>query len=102
MRIAGKYLNPFTDFGFKKLFGIAPNKDLLIDFLDELLRRDEGEIKDITYLSPKQLGRTTGEGEVIFDIYCKNARDEKFIVEMQKAKQNYFKDRNLYYSTFPI
>ncbi len=102
MRVKDKYLNPFTDFGFKKLFGIEPNKDLLIDFLNELLRRDEGEIKDITYLSPEQLGRTSGERKAIFDIYCENAQGEKFIVEMQKAKQNYFKDRSIYYSTFPI
>ena len=56
MRVKDQYLNPFTDFGFKKLFGIEPNKDILIDFLNELLRRDEGKIKEITYLSPEQLG----------------------------------------------
>jgi hypothetical protein len=28
-----KYVNPFTDFGFKKIFGDEANKDLLIDFL---------------------------------------------------------------------
>ncbi|TAG88295.1 MAG: hypothetical protein EAZ20_00215, partial [Bacteroidetes bacterium] len=33
----GKYINPFTDFGFKKLFGEEANKDLLIDFLNALL-----------------------------------------------------------------
>jgi hypothetical protein len=46
MRIKDKYISPFTDFGFKKLFGTEPNKDLLIDFLNELLRQDEGEIKE--------------------------------------------------------
>jgi len=102
MRVQDKYLNPFTDFGFKKLFGVEPNKDILIDFLNELLRRDEGKIKEITYLSPEQLGRIPGERKAIFDIYCENERGEKFIVEMQKAKQNYFKERSIYYSTFPI
>lgn len=102
MRVKDRYLNPFTDFGFKKLFGVEPNKDILIDFLNELLRKDEGKIKDITYLSPEQLGRTIGERKAIFDIYCENEQGEKFIVEMQKAKQNYFKDRSIYYSTFPI
>jgi len=102
MRVKDKYLNPFTDFGFKKLFGVEPNKDILIDFLNELLRRDEGKIKEITYLSPEQLGRIPGEQKAIFDIYCENERGEKFIVEMQKAKQNYFKERSIYYSTFPI
>jgi len=102
MRVKDKYLNPFTDFGFKKLFGIEPNKDILIDFLNELLRRDEGKIKEITYLSPEQLGRASGDRKAIFDLYCENEQGEKFIVEMQKAKQNYFKDRSIYYSTFPI
>jgi len=102
MRVKDKYLNLFTDFGFKKLFGIEPNKDFLVDFLNELLRRDEGQVKDITSLSPEQIGRSIGERKAIFDIYCENHRGEKFIVEMQKAKQNYFKDRSIYYSTFPI
>ena len=102
MRVKDKYLNPFTDFGFKKLFGVEPNKDILIDFLNELLRKDEGKIQEIIYLSPEQLGRTSGNRKAIFDLYCENERGEKFIVEMQKAKQNYFKDRSIYYSTFPI
>ncbi len=102
MRVKDRYINPFTDFGFKKLFGTEPNKDLLIDFLNELLRNDEDEIKDITYLSNEQLGRAFDDRKAIFDIYCENAKGEKFIVELQKAKQNYFKDRSIYYSTFPI
>jgi len=102
MRVKGKYLNPFTDFGFKKLFSIEPNKDILIDFLTELLRKDEGAIKNITYLSQEQLGRTIGERRAVFDIYCENEQGKKFIVEMQKEKQNYFKERSIYYSTFPI
>jgi len=102
MRVEDRYINPFTDFGFKKLFGTEPNKDLLIDFLNELLRNDEDEIKDITYLSNEQLGRAADNRKAIFDIYCENAKGEKFIVELQKAKQNYFKDRSIYYSTFPI
>lgn len=102
MRIKDKYINPFTDFGFKKLFGTEFNKDLLIDFLNELLRQEEGEIRDLTYLPKEQLGRASYDRKAIFDIYCENEKGEKFIVELQKAKQNYFKDRSIYYSTFPI
>jgi len=102
MRIKDKYISPFTDFGFKKLFGTEPNKDLLIDFLNELLRKDEGVIVDLTYLSKEQLGRASDDRKAIFDIYCENEKGEKFIVELQKAKQKYFKDRSIYYSTFPI
>ncbi len=102
MRVKDKYISPFTDFGFKKLFGTEPNKDILIDFLNELLRKDEGEITNLSYLSKEQLGRAVYDRKAIFDIYCENEKGEKFIVEIQKAKQNYFKDRSIYYSTFPI
>jgi len=97
-----KYISPFTDFGFKKLFGTELNKDLLIDFLNELLQAETGKIVGLTYLSTEQLGMIPDMRKAIFDIYCENERGEKFIVELQKAKQNYFKDRSIYYSTFPI
>ncbi len=99
--IAEKYINPFTDFGFKKIFGEEANKDLLIDFLNELLI-DKGKIIDLTYLKSEHLGTTDLDRKAIFDLYCENEKGEKFIVEMQRAKQDYFKDRSLYYITFPI
>lgn len=102
MEIAEKYINPFTDFGFKKLFGEEPNKDLLLDFLNELLKEEQGVIKDLTYLKNEHVGSTEIDRKAIFDLYCENERGEKFIVELQKTKQNFFKDRTVYYSTFPI
>jgi len=96
-----KYVNPFTDFGFKKLFGEEVNKDLLIDFLNNLLLGEQ-QIKDLTYLKNEHLSSSDTERKAIFDLYCENERGEKFIVEIQKAKQNFFKDRSVYYSTFPI
>ncbi len=97
-----KYINPFTDYGFKRLFGEEPNKDLLLDFLNELLKDQEGEIKEISYLSIEGLPKSQGDRKAIFDLYCTNKKGEKFIVEIQKTKQKFFKDRTLYYSTFPI
>ena len=47
--MSSKYINPFTDFGFKRLFGEEANKDILKDFLNELLREEEGEIKELTF-----------------------------------------------------
>ena len=97
-----KYINPFTDYGFKKLFGEELNKDLLLDFLNELLKGEQGQIKDLTYLKTEHLGMTEVDRKAIFDLYCENDKGEKFIVELQKTKQNFFKDRTVYYSTFPI
>jgi predicted transposase/invertase (TIGR01784 family) len=97
-----KYINPFTDYGFKRLFGEVPNKDLLLDFLNELLRDEQGLITDLNYLKTDNFGSTDIDRRAIFDLYCENERGEKFIVELQKAKQNFFKDRTVFYSTFPI
>ncbi|MDP5140337.1 MAG: Rpn family recombination-promoting nuclease/putative transposase [Spirosomaceae bacterium] len=97
-----KYINPFTDYGFKKLFGEEINKDLLLDFLNELLREEQGLITDLTYLKTEQLGTGELDRKAIFDLYCENEKGEKFIVELQKSKQQFFKDRTVYYSAFPI
>ncbi len=97
-----KYINPFTDYGFKRLFGEDPNKDLLLDFLNELLREEEGKIMELSYLPTESLPISVGERKAVFDIYCTNEKEEKFIVEMQKAEQKFFKDRTVFYSTFPI
>ncbi len=95
-----KYVNPFTDFGFKKLFGDEPNKDLLIDFLNSLI--PDQKISKLTYNRVDRLGLTEENRKPIFDLFCENEKGEKFIVEIQKVKQKYFKDRSLFYSTFPI
>ena len=97
-----KYINPFTDYGFKKLFGEEPNKDLLLDFLNELLKNQEGRITELSYLPNEKLPISVGDRRAIFDIYCTNEKGEQFIVEMQKAEQKFFKDRTIFYSTFPI
>ena len=44
-----KYINPYTDFGFKKLFGTEMNKDLLISFLNALLERRQYEASQKEY-----------------------------------------------------
>ncbi len=96
-----KYINPFTDFGFKKIFGEEANKDLLIDFIQTLMP-EKGTITSINYLKTEKLGRAITERKAIFDLYCENDRGEKFIVELQRAEQEYFKERSIYYSTFAI
>jgi predicted transposase/invertase (TIGR01784 family) len=96
-----KYINPFTDFGFKKIFGEEASKPLLIDFLNALLPEND-KVVELTLKNNEQLGQTDLDRKAIYDIYCENEKGEKFIVELQKAKQNYFKERTIYYSTFPI
>jgi len=97
-----KFINPFTDFGFKNIFGEEANKDLLIDFLNELLRSQNQQIKDLVFKKNEKLGNSGLDRNVVFDLFCENDKGEKFTVELQKAKQTFFKDRMLYYSSFSI
>ena len=104
-----RYVNPYTDFGFKKLFGTELNKDLLISLLNALFDRSAQQlpdeprqvVKDLRYLPTEKL-ESYGERRAIFDVYCEGENGEKFIVEMQKASQDFFKDRSVFYSAFPI
>ena len=95
-----RYVNPYTDFGFKKLFGTEMNKDLLLSFINSLLHGKE-KIKSLTYLNTEHLGISEADRRAVFDVYCENEREEKILVEMQRGEQQFFKDRSLYYSTFP-
>lgn len=96
-----KYIYPFTDFGFKLLFGSAENKEFLISFLNSLLGRDD-EIVDITYKNTEMFGLTAGDRKAIYDLYCETSDGSHLIVEMQNAYQRYLLDRTVYYSSFPM
>ncbi len=99
--MSAKYLNPYTDFGFKRLFGEEASRELLIDFLNQLLPTHH-QVAELSFKSPEKLPSTSKERKAIFDIYCHTQDGQRFIVEMQKARLNFFKDRALFYSTFPI
>ncbi len=86
--MTAKYLNRYTDFGFKKLFGEEASKDLLIDFLNQLLPNHH-QIAMLRLKNTVQLNNTVQERTAIFDIYCQTDTGSQFIVEMQKAKANY-------------
>ena len=96
-----RYINPYTDFGFKRLFGEEASKNLLIDFLNTFLP-EKHQIKTLNFRNTEQLGSIVYDRKAVFDIFCEAESGEKFIVEMQKAKQLFFKDRALFCTAFPI
>jgi predicted transposase/invertase (TIGR01784 family) len=101
MMIKDKYIDPFTDFGFKHIFGTEKNKKFLISFLNDLLELKD-KIVDLEYRNLEKLGLKVNDRKAIFDVYCRDSKDNKFIVELQRSEQRYFKDRSIYYTTFPI
>jgi predicted transposase/invertase (TIGR01784 family) len=94
----GRYINPFTDWGFKRLFGQEFSKDLLINFLNDLFE-GEFQIKDVTFKDKEQPGETNDLRGCIFDIYCVTDDDKHFIVEMQNRWVPFFVNRSIYYAS---
>ena len=92
----GRFINPFTDVGFKRIFGQEINKDLLIDFLNSLLE-GEKKVKDITFLDKELLPEFENDRSVIYDVYCTDESGEEFIVEMQNREHVHFRERAVYY-----
>jgi len=95
------FINPFTDFGFKRIFGEEESKPFLISFLNDLLPIKD-KIKSITFQNTEQFGASPEDRKAIFDLYCVDESGRDFIVELQRAEQRFFIDRALYYTTFPI
>ena len=96
-----KYINPYTDFGFKWLFGKEKNKVILIDFLNAVFDGME-VIEDLEYRPNEHLGSGPEDRHVIFDVYCVTKTGEHIIVEMQNVRQSAFRDRMLFYAAAPI
>ena len=92
----GKFINPFTDVGFKRIFGQEISKPVLVAFLNALLV-EEHTIVDVKFLDKEQVGLSDGDRSLIYDIYCETDTGEHIIVEMQNKYQPYFKKRSIYY-----
>lgn len=95
-----RYIDPMSDWGFKVLFGTEANKEFLLSLLRDLF--PEERITDITYLREENQGLTEGDRKTVFDVACSSEDGRQFVVEVQKKNQKNFRDRSLYYSSFPI
>ena len=80
-----KYINPFTDVGFKRIFGQELSKPLLLDFLNSLFE-GEKRIVNLTFLDKEQPALFEEDRSLIYDIYCETDDGEKIIVEMQNRR----------------
>ena len=97
----GKFINPFTDWGFKHIFGRDISKDLLIDFLNGLFA-GKMRITNLNFCNTEQIPETNDDRNIVFDLFCTTDNGEKFIVEMQNRSQTYFIDRAIFYTSRAI
>ena len=96
-----RYINPLTDYGFKLIFGTEVNKDLLIDFLNQILPPPQ-QVEDVQYLPTATIGEDAEERTAVFDVHCKGSNGESFVIEMQNGYQLYLKDRSVFLSLIHI
>lgn len=97
----GKYIDPLSDFGFKLLFGSEPNKEMLIDFLNELFKGKK-VITNLVFNKNEQPGPQSDYRKSIFDLTCTGQDGEEFIIEVQRIHQLFFMDRAIYYTSTHI
>ena len=94
----GTYIDPLSDYGFKRIFVSEPNKGLLIDFLNEIFQGRK-VIKDLIYNKNEHEGPISSSRKVIYDLACTGENGKEFIIEVQRIRQQFFKDRSIYYSS---
>jgi len=92
-----KYGDPKNDLVFKKLFGEEKNKDLLIDFINQVLPGKH--VKDIEYLPTNLEPDIRIKKQSILDVLCTDENGSKYIIEMQNAKEKGFEKRAVYYAS---
>jgi len=96
-----RYLNLFSDLAFLRSFGYEPDKDIPIAFLNSILLDDE-QIVDMQFVSSKHVTDNPADKSVALDLHCLVNDGRRIIIELQKRPQTHFRERSLYYSTWPI
>ncbi len=90
------FINPKTDFAFKKIFGSETNKDILISFLNALIYNEEPVIQDLEFIDPYQAPKIKGIKDTYLDVKAKINDHETVIIEMQVLNLEGFEKRVLY------
>lgn len=96
----GRYARILLDDWFKRAFGSESRKRLMILFLEELL--PERRITQLTYVPTEHVNPSPDDKGIRVDVECTDADGSRFVVEMQLARQAWFYERALFYSSFAI
>ncbi|MFM6192935.1 MAG: Rpn family recombination-promoting nuclease/putative transposase [Planktothrix sp.] len=91
-----RFINPKTDFAFKKIFGSEDSKDILISFLNSILYPETSAIEDLTILNPYQAPKIRGIKDTYLDVKATITGNKTVIIEMQILNLEGFEKRILY------
>ncbi|MBQ9548387.1 MAG: Rpn family recombination-promoting nuclease/putative transposase [Bacteroidales bacterium] len=99
--VPGRFANVLLDYWFKRTFyGNDSRKRLLILFLNELI--PERDIVDLTYATQEGINPYEDRKGIRVDVECTDTDGRRFVVEMQRAEQDDFFDRAVFYSSFAV
>ena len=99
MSLANKYLNPQYDISFKRIFGTEKNKELLLNFLNVVLKNQiKSPIIEVVFLKTVQDPEIASKKQSIVDVLCKDTTGVQYIIEMQMTKGSGFEERAQYYA----
>lgn len=94
-----KFLDPKCDLTFKRIFGSEKNKNILIHFLNDILEfKGQKEIEEVEFLSTIMDPEIASDKQSIVDILCKDSIGNRFVIEMQVAKDKGFEKRAQLYA----
>lgn len=100
MSVLSRFLDPKNDFAFKQVFGREKHKDILIHFLNDILKLSgKHSIQHVTFLPTVQDPDIASKKQSIVDVLCHDENGRQFIIEMQVARTTGFKERAIYYAS---
>ena len=94
---ATRFADPTVDFAFKRIFGTEAYKQNTVNLLNAVIP-DIG-IVDVKFINNELVGETADSRKSVIDVCCEDASGKKFIIEMQRASQEHFRERTLFYAS---
>ena len=95
-----KYADLLNDYVFKLVFGQESSKDVMIEFLNQVI--DDRNIVDLEFMDKEMKSMDREKKDSVYDMFCKTDDDSRIVVEVQRRKQTSYVERTIYYSTFQV
>ena len=95
-----KYADLLNDEVFKLVFGQESSKDVMIEFLNQVIT--DRNIVDLDFMDKEMHPTERGKKKSVYDMFCKTDDGSRIIVEVQRRKQPFYVERSIYYSTFQV
>ena len=92
-----EFIDPISDFGFKKIFGNERSREVLISFLNELLKGKK-KITELSFIKDVQ-PEYLSDRSILIDLHCVGDDGQHFIIEMQRVNHINFRERCVAYTS---